>query len=112
MLSHVNYSLLHLLYHKKRPLIGLILICSRIFNIRNISLLDFKGLIIFIHITLITYNTYNSEPTFNKSGANTKETMVINLIKMLIDGPEVSLNGSPTVSPTTDALWASEPLPP
>ena len=31
---------------------------------------------------------------------------------MLSDGPEVSLNGSPTVSPTTAALWASEPLPP
>ena len=28
------------------------------------------------------------------------------------DGPEVSLNGSPTVSPTTAALWGSEPLPP
>ena len=31
---------------------------------------------------------------------------------MLIDGPEVSLKGSPTVSPTTAALWQSEPLPP
>ena len=38
--------------------------------------------------------------------------MVISLIRMLIDGPEVSLKGSPTVSPTTAALWASEPLPP
>ena len=27
------------------------------------------------------------------------------------DGPAVSLNGSPTVSPTTAAAWASEPLP-
>ena len=31
---------------------------------------------------------------------------------MLSDGPEVSLKGSPTVSPTTAALWGSEPLPP
>jgi hypothetical protein len=31
---------------------------------------------------------------------------------MFMDGPAVSLNGSPTVSPTTAALWASEPLPP
>ena len=31
--------------------------------------------------------------------------MVISLIRMLIDGPDVSLNGSPTVSPTTAALW-------
>ena len=29
-----------------------------------------------------------------------------------MDGPEVSLNGSPTVSPTTAALWGSDPLPP
>ena len=26
------------------------------------------------------------------------------------EGPEVSLNGSPTVSPTTAALWASDPF--
>ena len=29
---------------------------------------------------------------------------------MFMEGPEVSLNGSPTVSPVTEALWASEPL--
>ena len=29
-----------------------------------------------------------------------------------MEGPEVSLKGSPTVSPTTAALWASLPLPP
>ena len=31
---------------------------------------------------------------------------------MFIEGPEVSLSGSPTVSPTTAALCTSEPLPP
>ena len=46
------------------------------------------------------------------SGAKTRETTVISLIRMLMDGPEVSLNGSPTVSPTTAALWLSLPLPP
>src|SRR5690606_7796628 len=46
------------------------------------------------------------------SGANTSATMDISLIKMLSDGPDVSLNGSPTVSPTTAAAWASLPLPP
>jgi len=30
--------------------------------------------------------------------------MAISLIRMLRDGPEVSLRGSPTVSPTTAAL--------
>src|SRR3954469_4273563 len=34
------------------------------------------------------------------------------LIIGLIAGPAVSLYGSPTVSPVTDAAWASEPLPP
>ena len=38
------------------------------------------------------------------SGANTNETIVISLINIFIDGPDVSLNGSPTVSPTTPAL--------
>jgi len=39
-----------------------------------------------------------------KSGAITRATMLINLMRMFIEGPEVSLNGSPTVSPTTAAL--------
>ena len=37
------------------------------------------------------------------SGAITRLTMAITLIRMFIEGPEVSLNGSPTVSPTTVA---------
>ena len=37
-------------------------------------------------------------------GAITSDTIDISLIRMFIDGPEVSLNGSPTVSPVTDAL--------
>ena len=39
-----------------------------------------------------------------KKGAITKATTDINFNRMLRDGPEVSLNGSPTVSPTTVAL--------
>jgi len=38
------------------------------------------------------------------SPAITIETIVISLIRMFRDGPEVSLKGSPTVSPTTVAL--------
>src|SRR5690606_32588061 len=34
-------------------------------------------------------------------GASTRATMLISLIRMFMDGPAVSLNGSPTVSPTT-----------
>ena len=37
-------------------------------------------------------------------GANTKATIDINFSSMFRDGPEVSLKGSPTVSPTTAAL--------
>ncbi len=43
---------------------------------------------------------------------NSYKTMDINFMRMLSDGPEVSLKGSPTVSPTTAALWASDPFPP
>ena len=39
-------------------------------------------------------------------------SMLISLIRIFKLGPEVSLNGSPTVSPTTVALCASLPLPP
>ena len=46
------------------------------------------------------------------SPAITMLTIDMSLMRMFNDGPEVSLNGSPTVSPTTAALWASEPLPP
>jgi hypothetical protein len=36
--------------------------------------------------------------------AITSATTAISLIRMFSEGPEVSLNGSPTVSPTTAAL--------
>ena len=42
----------------------------------------------------------------------TMETVEQSLMRMFREGPEVSLKGSPTVSPMTAALWQSEPLPP
>ena len=39
-------------------------------------------------------------------------TTPMTLIRIATPGPLVSLKGSPTVSPTTAALCASEPLPP
>ena len=45
------------------------------------------------------------------SGASTRATTAVSLIRMLRLGPLVSLRGSPTVSPTTPALCASLPLP-
>lgn len=44
-------------------------------------------------------------------GASTKATIDSSLIRMFIEGPVVSLKGSPTVSPMTAAAWASPPLP-
>ena len=35
----------------------------------------------------------------------------MSLMRMLIEGPLVSLRGSPTVSPITEALWGSERFP-
>ena len=46
------------------------------------------------------------------SPENTMETVEHSLMRMFREGPEVSLKGSPTVSPMTAALWHSEPLPP
>ena len=46
----------------------------------------------------------NSPPYATNSGANTRDTTVISLIRILREGPDVSLNGSPTVSPVTAAL--------
>ena len=43
-------------------------------------------------------------------GAITKATTDINFNKIFSEGPDVSLKGSPTVSPTTAALCASDPF--
>src|SRR5690606_9795053 len=41
-------------------------------------------------------------------GAITNATIDMSLIRMFIEGPEVSLKGSPTVSPVTEALCGSD----
>ena len=56
--------------------------------------------------------SYSNPPIAINNGANTSDTTVISLIRILMDGPDVSLNGSPTVSPVTVALCTSLPLPP
>ena len=38
--------------------------------------------------------------------------IAMSFMRMLRAGPDVSFKGSPTVSPTTAALWMSLPLPP
>src|SRR5690606_38790590 len=56
---------------------------------------------------------YSSQPPDRAiTPAKIRATVLMTLISGLIEGPAVSLYGSPTVSPTTAAAWASEPLPP
>ena len=43
------------------------------------------------------------------SGARTSVIVARSLTRTCSDGPAVSLNGSPTVSPTTAAAWARSP---
>src|SRR5207247_7834059 len=45
------------------------------------------------------------------SGARTRVIVASSLTRTWRDGPAVSLNGSPTVSPTTAAAWAGVFLP-
>ena len=47
-----------------------------------------------------------------KNGAKTRDSTAISLMRMLSDGPDVSFNGSPMVSPITAALCGSDPLGP
>src|SRR6202007_2402937 len=53
-----------------------------------------------------------SAKTYRNSGASTKVTVASSLMSTCSEGPAVSLKGSPTVSPTTAALCASDRLPP
>lgn len=39
-----------------------------------------------------------------------RDNIAINFIKIFNAGPEVSFRGSPTVSPTTAALWIYDPF--
>ena len=43
-------------------------------------------------------------PVLTKKSPKTREVIADSLIKMFIEGPDVSFNGSPTVSPVTAAL--------
>ena len=47
----------------------------------------------------------SDEPLLMKSGASTSVIVASSLTSTCSDGPAVSLNGSPTVSPTTAAVW-------
>lgn len=42
--------------------------------------------------------------------AKIRDKIAISLIRIFKAGPDVSFRGSPTVSPTTAALWISDPF--
>ena len=54
---------------------------------------------VFFAIFFLSLNIF-----YTNNGASTKATTDISFSKILSDGPDVSLKGSPTVSPTTAAL--------
>lgn len=64
-----------------------------------------RGISLFFVLYSYHYNMAMVSP------AITMLTIDISLMRMLREGPEVSLKGSPTVSPTMVALWLSLPLP-
>ena len=77
---------------------------------KNISydtaLVDVNGLMIFKAVFYYPSGEFEIINTISiwRDGAMTKATTDINFSKIFREGPEVSLKGSPTVSPTTDAL--------
>ena len=56
------------------------------------------------HPTSSILHRLSHHPIFYNKGAITKETTAINLTTIFNAGPDVSLNGSPTVSPQIAAL--------
>lgn len=53
---------------------------------------------------LVGISVYRDKANMTIRGANTEATSDMTVIIVLREGPAVSLNGSPTVSPTTAAL--------
>lgn len=64
----------------------------------------------FIFWLFYEYKQLHINYHFEKYLQKTNDKMAISLIKMFKLGPDVSLSGSPTVSPITAALWIYEPL--
>jgi len=60
----------------------------------------------------IAYRATSLSFRLRMAGRINSATRFITLMSGLMAGPAVSLNGSPTVSPMTTALWISDPLPP
>ena len=55
-------------------------------------------------LLLLSLDFYGSAMNITKTGPKITATLPTSLISMFSEGPAVSLNGSPTVSPTTAAL--------
>jgi len=53
---------------------------------------------------------HTKKAVLSNTVTNTNEKMADNLTKIFKEGPEVSFNGSPTVSPITAALCSFDPF--
>src|SRR5512142_1406247 len=74
--------------------------------------ISYQSIFYFIHQQLSSLGIIKATPLpYTNSGASTSVTVASSLTSTCSDGPTVSLNGSPTVSPTTAAACAAEPLP-
>ena len=62
------------------------------------------------HPELPSVNEHNNHADLSNTPANTNENIALNLTRIFNAGPEVSFNGSPTVSPITAALCSSLPF--
>jgi len=63
-----------------------------------------------LHSRLSDSSEQTKYPVLQKNSQKTRLNIAINLTRILRDGPEVSFNGSPTVSPITAALCSSDPF--
>ena len=61
-------------------------------------------LLVIVPLLVAAHYRLMSGRTATKAGAKTSDTIAISLSRMFRLGPEVSLNGSPTTSPSTAAL--------
>jgi hypothetical protein len=65
---------------------------------------SYKNELFQLHPTEEGTKVHYKRAVLSKNPTKIKEKMADNLMRILREGPEVSLSGSPTVSPTTAAL--------
>ena len=108
-------TMLYNLYHKDALTFFYFFILNKIFRLGLIYMFYFFLYYIFYffhaeHPELPSVNEHNNHADLSNTPANTNENIALNLTRIFNAGPEVSFNGSPTVSPITAALCSSLPF--